>query len=173
MQFLAECTADGLYQFLQEDIGTLRNKVRICAGPAQTTSDDTSTFVALLDAFQSVAGRSDPTVAAAAKRIETANGDVLVLDLIAEFAATDRQFHRQFTKIVGLPPRSFISIRRVLYALQLMSADPGQSVADIAAASNFYDQAHLTRAFKQYLRSTPARVEFDSDGTLRSIVAQS
>jgi AraC-like DNA-binding protein len=37
----------------------------------------------------------------------------------------------------------------------------GQSVADVAAATGFADQAHLTRAFKRVTGITPGRLRKD------------
>lgn len=62
---------------------------------------------------------------------------------------------RSFTAAFGLPPHLYLTGRRIDIARQLLLA--GQRPAEVASAAGFYDQAHLTRQFKRYLGTTPAR----------------
>ena len=62
---------------------------------------------------------------------------------------------RAFTAAFGLPPHAYLVGRRVDRARALLLA--GQSAAGVAAAAGFYDQAHLTRTFRRYLGTTPAK----------------
>jgi AraC-like DNA-binding protein len=55
----------------------------------------------------------------------------------------------------GLPPHRYLTGRRVDRARRLLLA--GAPAADVAAATGFTDQAHLTRHFKRYLGTTPGR----------------
>ncbi|UWR43626.1 AraC family transcriptional regulator [Phaeobacter inhibens] len=171
VQYLAELAPDALYRFLQDDIGALCNRLEMRQGPAQTALSEDQTFIALLTRFHQTAGETVPEIAKAAAHIEAAYGNISIADLTAQSCMTERQFRRSFTKVVGLSPKSFANIRRVLHALSLMSDDPNLGLADVANEAGFYDQAHLTRAFNQYLRATPAKLAFDNDGVLRSIVA--
>lgn len=171
VQYLAELAPDALYRFWQSDIGLLCNKVDMRDGPLQSEISDTETFFAMLAGLHANAGDTAPNIADAAARIEAANGDISISDLAAQSGVTERQFRRNFTKVIGLPPKSFANIRRVLFALGLMSKDPTQAIADVANAAGFYDQSHLTHAFNQYLSTTPAKLAFDDDGVLHSIVA--
>lgn len=171
VQYLAELVPDALYRVLQSDIGALCNRLAIQDAPRPPGVSEDQAFLALLSDFQQTAGDTRPKIAAAAARIEVANGNVSIATLAAESAMTERQFRRSFTKVVGLPPKSFANIRRVLHALSLMSDNPTLGIAEAANEAGFYDQSHLTRAFNQYLRATPAKLAFDEDGVLRSIVA--
>ncbi len=60
-----------------------------------------------------------------------------------------------FTAAFAIPPHTYVTGRRLQAARDRILA--GQPLADVAAAVGFYDQAHLTRAFKRYLGTTPAR----------------
>lgn len=62
---------------------------------------------------------------------------------------------RAFTGRFGLPPHRYLTARRVDVARRLLLT--GRPVADVAVAAGFYDQPHLTRIFRRYLGTTPAR----------------
>ncbi len=62
---------------------------------------------------------------------------------------------RSFTQVFGVPPHAYLTGRRIDHARRLLLC--GQSPAEAAIASGFYDQAHLTRHFRRYLGTTPAR----------------
>jgi len=66
---------------------------------------------------------------------------------------------RCFTNIVGMPPHAWHAQRRLHKGLELLSK--GDAVADVAAATGFADQAHLTRAFKRLTGITPGRFRKD------------
>ncbi len=62
---------------------------------------------------------------------------------------------RCFGSRFGLPPHRYLTGRRVDHARRLLLT--GAPAADVAASAGFTDQAHLTRHFKRYLGTTPAR----------------
>lgn len=173
VQYLAELAPDAMYRFLGRDIGLLCNQIEMLEGPSNDGMPTDQIFAALLMQFEDNAGQTHPAIRAAAAQIEEANGAVSIAALADQSGMTDRQFRRLFSKVVGLSPKAFANIRRVLFALRLLADDPKQGIADVANLAGFYDQSHLTRAFQQYLRATPAKLAFDDDGVLRSIVAGS
>lgn len=62
---------------------------------------------------------------------------------------------RAFRKVVGLPPHAYQTQLRVRLAARLLRN--GQRPAEVAAASGFADQSHMTRTFKRVLGVTPGR----------------
>ena len=68
---------------------------------------------------------------------------------------------RAFRRETGLTPHAFLVDRRVRAARDMLAE--GASPVDAAARSGFYDQAHLTRAFKARVGVTP--------GAYRSLAA--
>ncbi|NED99376.1 AraC family transcriptional regulator [Phytoactinopolyspora halotolerans] len=62
---------------------------------------------------------------------------------------------RSFTSTFGMPPHAYFTGRRMDLARRLLLA--GERPADVATAVGFYDQSHLTRHFKRYLGTSPAR----------------
>jgi len=61
---------------------------------------------------------------------------------------------RTFKAATGQSPHQYVLSQRVQRARELLAFSP-LSIAEIAAACGFYDQAHLTRAFKKQLGTTP------------------
>jgi AraC-like DNA-binding protein len=62
---------------------------------------------------------------------------------------------RSFTASYGIPPHRYLLGRRLDLARRRLL--DGQAAADVATATGFYDQAHLTRHFKRLLATTPGR----------------
>lgn len=85
--------------------------------------------------------------------------NVSLLDL-ARLARIDRfLLVRSFTNIVGMPPHAWHMQLRLQRCLEFLSR--GDAVADVAAATGFADQAHLTRSFKRMTGITPGRYRKD------------
>ena len=63
------------------------------------------------------------------------------------------QLARTFKAEIGVPPHAYQVQLRVLQAKRLLAA--GHSIAETAAETGFYDQAHLTDQFKRHVGVTP------------------
>lgn len=62
---------------------------------------------------------------------------------------------RAFSGAYGIAPHQYLMSRRVDRARRLLLA--GEVPAEVATATGFYDQAHLTRHFKRLVGVTPGR----------------
>nr|WP_127892483.1 AraC family transcriptional regulator [Streptomyces sp. S10(2018)] len=62
---------------------------------------------------------------------------------------------RAFSGAYGIAPHQYLMSRRVERARRLLLA--GDSPAEVAGTTGFYDQAHLTRHFKRLVGVTPGR----------------
>jgi AraC-like DNA-binding protein len=62
---------------------------------------------------------------------------------------------RTFTRTFGVAPHAYLLARRVDAARGLLLA--GAPPAEVAAATGFHDQPHLTRHFRRHVGTTPAR----------------
>jgi AraC-like DNA-binding protein len=60
-----------------------------------------------------------------------------------------------------MPPHRYLTARRVERARRLLL--DGQSPGAVAAATGFYDQAHLARHFKKLVGVPPGRYRIGSD----------
>jgi AraC-like DNA-binding protein len=82
--------------------------------------------------------------------------EAVTLAELAEHARLSRfELARTFRAQVGLPPHAYQLDLRISHARRLLAA--GEPVAAVAASCGFFDQAHLTRVFRQAVGVTPAR----------------
>ena len=111
-------------------------------------------------------GRPDPVVAPApavvARRArEVLDHDPAAVGGIAAVAqavgVSSAHLVRSFTRSYGIPPHRYLLGRRLDLARRRLLA--GQALVDVAAATGFYDQSHLTRHFKRLLAVTPGRYQ--------------
>lgn len=65
------------------------------------------------------------------------------------------QFLRRFSRATGLTPHAYLVQRRLQKARRLIA--DGMALAEVAAASGFADQSHMTRLFVRSYGLTPGR----------------
>ena len=88
------------------------------------------------------------------------DGD-LAIDRLARFVGvTDSQLSRYFKKVVGESPHKYVLQRRTDAARRLL-LDEDYPLAEIAFATGFSSQSHMTTAFKNVLGTTPAAIRRD------------
>lgn len=98
-----------------------------------------------------------------------AHPDATTAELARRLAVTPRTLQRQFRDNALPPPGFWLGLARARRAaLRLRDALP---LADIAADAGYADQAHMTRAFRQWFGTTPARLR--SDEPRLALLAQS
>ncbi|WP_320778856.1 AraC family transcriptional regulator [Streptomyces sp. CRN 30] len=101
--------------------------------------------------------RRDPALA---RRLRELLDERLVQGLTLDEATALLPAHpahlvRAFSGAYGIAPHQYLMSRRVDRARRLLLA--GRRPADVAAATGFCDQAHLTRHFKRLVGVTPGR----------------
>lgn len=67
---------------------------------------------------------------------------------------------RAFSTTFGIPPHQYLMSRRVDQARRFLLN--GRSPSEVATATGFYDQSHLTRHFKRLVGVTPGRYRVSS-----------
>jgi AraC-like DNA-binding protein len=94
------------------------------------------------------------------RHIEGAVGTILqnggrasIESLVATAGTSLRQLERQFREDVGLTPKTFSRIVRLQAALRRVRQ--GSPLTDVALACGFYDQAHMTRDFRELASMSP------------------
>jgi len=82
------------------------------------------------------------------------SGDLGLEQLALTAGMSLHHFARAFKASAGVPPHRFVLQRRIGLACDLLTCtdDP---IADIAIATGFSDQSHLTRHFRQSLAVSP------------------
>ena len=82
------------------------------------------------------------------------HGGALSIDAVATWAGVPRrQLERRFQSDVGVSPKSFARLLRMNRAARLILSDA--SLADIAAACGYCDQAHMSNDFRRLIRQSP------------------
>lgn len=125
---------------------------------ALAAAPDLDAAAAVLDAFFLDATTGDAgreTVAAALAALVARDGGIGVTDLGAAVGASPRQLERLFRAHVGLPPKAVARVLRFQHALRALMRDPGCTLAEVALAAGYYDQAHLVRDFRAMTGGVP------------------
>ncbi len=82
----------------------------------------------------------------------------LSLEVLAGLAGVEtHRFGRAFKRKVGEPPHQYVLARRIETARALLSITD-QPIADVAYATGFSSQSHMTTTFRREVGVTPARV---------------
>lgn len=85
-------------------------------------------------------------------------------DLAAEAQCSESQLERRVRKVFGVSPTQYVLRARVEKAAWLL-VETDRSLADIAVASGFYDQADFTRRFARLTNETPAQFRSRGDSS--------
>ena len=75
-------------------------------------------------------------------------------ELASSVGLSESQFARAFKVRVGVPPHRYLMGLRLDQAQRLLRASD-LSIAEVATASGFANQEHLTRVMRSFLNVTP------------------
>jgi AraC-like DNA-binding protein len=92
-------------------------------------------------------------IAAAVETIIRSGGRASIDGLTALTGVGLRQMERQFREEVGLGPKTFSRIVRLQAALR--GIREGRPLSEVALSCGYYDQAHMTRDFRQLAAMSP------------------
>lgn len=85
---------------------------------------------------------------------------------------SSRSLRRRFGQDIGMAPKRWLRLQRLDSVLRdLASPDGTVSLADLADAHGFADQAHLTRELTRMTGATPNRLKRREDGTPPHLLA--
>jgi AraC-like DNA-binding protein len=120
-------------------------------------------------ARRGVAAEPDPALAAAWHALERTGGSVSIAAVADEVGWSRQHLRTRFVDELGLTPKVAGRVMRFERARRELLSGP-TPLADVAALSGFYDQAHLTREFVELVGATPGQLRaeelpvFDGDG---------
>lgn len=77
--------------------------------------------------------------------------------VVRDSGYSHRGFNNLFSASVGLTPKLFVRVKRFAHALECVHGDDEASLAALALACGYSDQAHFTREFREFAGLTPAR----------------
>lgn len=97
----------------------------------------------------------DHTMLSLQRFIAESGGQVRTTSLARIAGLSMRQMQRRFQAATGVPPKLLSRLVRLQRALSA-AQQPGASLAAVAAAAGYADQAHFTRDFREFAGISPA-----------------
>jgi AraC-like DNA-binding protein len=83
------------------------------------------------------------------------NGSSPIKEIIKEDLSKRRQLERKFLKQIGMSPKQLGKVVRLQTALKLLLNQKSESFTEIAYESEYYDQNHFIKDFKEFTGITP------------------
>lgn len=117
-------------------------------------------FTACDEALIRVVGRSVGVrreLAAAWKALVARGGQAAVAEVAADVGWSRQHLGARFAREFGLSPKLASRVVRFERARVLLAARPTSTVADVAAACGYYDQAHLDLDFARFAGCPPTQ----------------
>lgn len=141
---------------------TVIDRLHLALGHPGDVFEAESAVVVLADALRGRLVDVDPVPrgdAPLARRLRGLLDDhvtegVVLAEIAGELGAHPSHLVRSFTREYGIAPHRYLTGRRLDVARRLLLS--GVAPGEVAGLAGFYDQAHLTRHFRRFLRTTPA-----------------
>jgi AraC-like DNA-binding protein len=110
----------------------------------------------------------DHIVKSTVETILTANGQLSVDELSKQYNINRRQLVRKFSLAIGLSPKQLSKTIRLQTTLKAMLNRKITNLTNLAHESEYYDQAHFIKDFKEFTGLTPK--EFYGDHLKMSLI---
>lgn len=83
------------------------------------------------------------------------NGSASIGTILKEDISKRRQLERKFVKQIGISPKQLGKVIRLQSALKMLLGEEAESLTNIAYESEYYDQAHFIKDFKEFTGTSP------------------
>ena len=83
------------------------------------------------------------------------NGSASIKTILKEDLSKRRQLERNFIKQIGVSPKQLAKVIRLQAALKMMLNRNPENLTDIAYESEYFDQSHFTKDFKEFTGINP------------------
>ncbi|TGK84933.1 AraC family transcriptional regulator [Leptospira bourretii] len=90
-------------------------------------------------------------------------GNESIGSILDDEGSSRRQLERKFKKQIGLSPKKLGKIIRMQAALKMLINRRSEKLTDIAYESNYYDQAHFIKDFKEFTGLSPKEFPHDDE----------
>ncbi|OHT88847.1 helix-turn-helix domain-containing protein [Mycobacteroides saopaulense] len=100
----------------------------------------------------------DPEVAWAWRLLSQTHGTASVGEIVAETGWSRARLAKRFCGQVGLTPKAAARVLRFGRAMTLLAAPGHRSLASIALACGYFDQAHFNRDFRMFAGCSPTEL---------------
>ena len=84
-------------------------------------------------------------------------GSGAIEDILNDPVSGRRRLERAFRQKIGLSPKQLSKVIRLQAAMKMVLNRQSQSLTEIAYESDYYDQAHFIRDFKEFTGTTPRK----------------
>ena len=134
---------------------------------------DTNTRISVVENFLLTRLRNRTIIDSIVKNtidaIMSTSGSASIKSVLKNDASKRRQLERKFIKQIGLSPKQLGRVIRMQAALHSMLNKQSESFTSIAYESEYYDQAHFIKDFKDFTGITPRDFLQDNTMTLSSL----
>lgn len=113
---------------------------------------------------------ADSVVKSTIDALLAAGGGLPIRATLSGDPARRKQLERKFAKQVGLSPKQFARVIRLQAALKMLLRNRSESRTNIAYESNYYDQAHFNKDFKEFTGVPPGVFYDDPEFALSSLI---
>ncbi len=97
------------------------------------------------------------------------NGNAPIKNILKEDLSKRRQLERKFAKQIGISPKQLGKVIRLQTALKMLLNKKAESLTDIAYESEYYDQAHFIKDFKEFTGTSPKEFLGNENMTLSAL----
>ncbi len=97
-------------------------------------------------------------------------GSMSINSVLKDDLSKRRNLERKFSKQVGISPKQLGKIIRLQAALKLILNNKGEKLTQIAYESEYYDQAHFIKDFKEFTGTNPKEYLSDDQMILSSLI---
>lgn len=96
-------------------------------------------------------------------------GSTPISTILKDDLSKRRQLERKFIKQIGISPKQLGKVIRLQTALKMLLNRQSENLTKIAYESDYYDQAHFIKDFKEFTGTTPKDFLEDDKMTLSSL----
>jgi len=82
-------------------------------------------------------------------------GNTSINSVLKDDLSKRRQLERKFRKLIGISPKQLGKVIRLQTALKILLNKHSENFTEIAYKSDYYDQAHFIKDFKEFTGTTP------------------
>jgi len=97
------------------------------------------------------------------------NGNASITTILKEDLSKRRQLERKFAKQIGVSPKQLGKVIRLQSALKILLNKKAESLSNIAYESEYYDQAHFIKDFKEFTGTNPKEFLENENMTLSTL----
>lgn len=97
------------------------------------------------------------------------NGNVPIKTILKDDLSKRRQLERKFSKQIGVSPKQLGKLIRLQTALKMLLNKEAESLTTIAYESDYYDQAHFIKDFREFTGTNPKEFLGNKNMTLSAL----